>query len=146
MNHPQKSPNKPQQPQQVFYAAEQSFHLGPLPPPDELIKYNQAHPGAADRVIKMAELEQAHRHECDKTALQGELEERKTLIKTSQQGQWLAALVALVLILCGTYTISNSHDWAGATIITTCLVGLVTSFIVGKNRGKKLQTIPDQNR
>lgn len=34
------------------------FHKGPLPLPEDLMKYNQICPGAAERIIKMAENEQ----------------------------------------------------------------------------------------
>lgn len=34
------------------------FHKGPLPLPEDLMKYNQICPGAAQRIIKMAENEQ----------------------------------------------------------------------------------------
>lgn len=34
------------------------FHQGPLPLPEDLMKYNQVCPGAAERIIKMAENEQ----------------------------------------------------------------------------------------
>jgi uncharacterized membrane protein len=39
-----------------------SAYSGPLPPPEALIKYNEASPGAADRIILMAEKEMEHRH------------------------------------------------------------------------------------
>ena len=39
-----------------------SAYSGPLPPPDALIKYNQATPNAAERIISMAEKEMMHRH------------------------------------------------------------------------------------
>ena len=36
---------------------------GPLPDPDDFKKYEETLPGAADRILKMAENEQAKRHE-----------------------------------------------------------------------------------
>jgi uncharacterized membrane protein len=36
--------------------------MGPIPPPGMLAEYNNVIPNGADRVIKMAEKEQAHRH------------------------------------------------------------------------------------
>ena len=35
---------------------------GPLPPPDLLDAYERTMPGLADRIVKMAETEQGHRH------------------------------------------------------------------------------------
>lgn len=37
-------------------------HSGPIPDPDTLERYNQIIPNAANRILEMAEKEQAHRH------------------------------------------------------------------------------------
>ena len=42
--------------------SEQRTFSGPLPHPEDLAKYDQIVPGAADRIIKMAENEMCHRH------------------------------------------------------------------------------------
>lgn len=42
-------------------------YSGPLPSPDQLARYEQIMPGAVDRLIAMAEREQLHRLEIDKT-------------------------------------------------------------------------------
>lgn len=39
---------------------------GPLPPPEALERYNQILPGAAERIIVMAESQHAHRLELEK--------------------------------------------------------------------------------
>jgi uncharacterized membrane protein len=38
---------------------------GPLPPPEVLQNYNQITPGAADRIISMAEKQSQHRQESE---------------------------------------------------------------------------------
>jgi uncharacterized membrane protein len=43
---------------------------GRVPPPSVLERYEQVLPGSADRVLKMAEAEQAHRHAIDSQAAQ----------------------------------------------------------------------------
>lgn len=35
---------------------------GPLPPPEQLLQYEQISPGFADRIVTMAEKEQENRH------------------------------------------------------------------------------------
>lgn len=47
-----------------------SIYSGPLPPPGDLSKYEEALPGAADRIIKMAETEQSVRHKLDTAVLE----------------------------------------------------------------------------
>jgi len=41
-----------------YLLAQSKFHQGPLPAPEDLFRYEQVCPGAADRIIKMAEKEQ----------------------------------------------------------------------------------------
>lgn len=43
-----------------------SQYSGPLPRPEDLIRYNEAVPGAAERIITMAEKEMSHRHETER--------------------------------------------------------------------------------
>lgn len=38
------------------------FYQGPIPPPEVLEKYEKISPGFADRIVKMAEIEQEHRN------------------------------------------------------------------------------------
>ena len=52
--------------QHSIQISEQHHYSGPLPRPDDLAKYDQIVPGAAERIIKMAEAEMLHRHENDK--------------------------------------------------------------------------------
>ena len=42
-----------------------SQYSGPLPRPEDLIRYNEAVPGAAERIITMAEKEMSHRHKAE---------------------------------------------------------------------------------
>lgn len=54
----------------IFQAAvEVSRFSGPLPHPEDLAKYEQVLPGAADRIIRMAEQQAAHRQSLEKAAI-----------------------------------------------------------------------------
>lgn len=68
---------------------------GPLPPPEDLARYDQALPGAAGRILQMAEGNQQHRHVLEKAALQNEIESGK-------RGQTFGAIVAVAGIGGGT--------------------------------------------
>jgi uncharacterized membrane protein len=48
------------------------MHSGPLPPPEDLAGYEAAHPGAAERILAMAERNQAHRHKQENRMVIGE--------------------------------------------------------------------------
>src|SRR6266487_6387560 len=43
----------------------ESIFLGPLPPPEALAKYEEVLPGAADRIITMAEKQVGHRQKLE---------------------------------------------------------------------------------
>lgn len=49
-----------------------SQYSGPLPRPEDLIRYNDAVPGAAERILAMAEREMNHRHESERKILKTE--------------------------------------------------------------------------
>ena len=51
----------PQENKEILLGVSQSkFHQGPLPAPEDLFRYEKICPGAADRIIKMAEKEQKY--------------------------------------------------------------------------------------
>lgn len=53
-------------PQQIVQSVEYS---GPLPPPAVLQRYDQVVPGAAERILRMAEGQSKHRQELEKTVV-----------------------------------------------------------------------------
>jgi len=57
---------------QSLLSVEHVEFSGPLPSPDHLEKYNEILPGAADRIIKMAEKEQENRSKLQLVALRNE--------------------------------------------------------------------------
>ena len=65
----------------------QSFS-GPLPHPDVLRKFNEIVPGAAERIIKMAEEQSAHRKELEKKVVDSD-------IARSKWGQILGFIIAI---------------------------------------------------
>lgn len=53
--------NSPSNKERLLAAS--TFHQGPLPSPESLFRYEQICPGAADRIIEMAEKEQNNIHQ-----------------------------------------------------------------------------------
>ena len=51
-------------------------------------------------------------------------------------GLLAAFLLAAAIIVGGVYLISEGHDWAGASIITVNLVGLVGVFVYRSRDGR----------
>lgn len=73
------------------------FYSGPLPAPSAFGQYDKVLPGAAERILKMAEQEQNHRHEVDNKQLY--MLSRDSLVGIiAGMGLGVCALVAGVLV------------------------------------------------
>jgi uncharacterized membrane protein len=119
--------NPPQSPNTVSVArttAYAEFSSGPIPDPERLARYNEVLPGAANRIITMAENQAAHRQGLEKKVIHSD-NFRATL------GVICGLVITLAALACGSYLIINGHDWAGATIIITDLAVLVGVFVYG---------------
>lgn len=81
---------------QVEITHTQSIELsaGPLPHPDFFQAYENTLPGAADRILAIAETQQQHRHEQQSARLRSD-ESRES------RGQWIAFTVVLTGIIAG---------------------------------------------
>ena len=62
---------------------------GPLPSPDALVRYNDAVPGAAERIISMAEKEMEHRHKREDAIIEQD--------KRAMDKEWALALISTIL-------------------------------------------------
>ncbi len=73
------------------------FFAGPLPAPSAFGQYDKVLPGAAERILRMAEQEQNHRHDIDNKRLS--MDSRDSLIGIcAGLGLGLSALVAGVIV------------------------------------------------
>lgn len=111
-------------------------HQGPLPPARTLAGYEKVLPGAAERVMQMAEKEQAHRHEMQKQHQQKDLElqskaitEQLEINKTGQKYGFHIAIA--VLLLAGLMAIMG-HEAVALTLVGIDVVGLAAVFVVGR--------------
>ncbi|MCY4360934.1 MAG: DUF2335 domain-containing protein [Gammaproteobacteria bacterium] len=111
--------------QQVIQVTEQ--FSGPIPPPDTLEKYNQITPGAAERIIAMAERETGHRHDTEQLIISNEYKEAK-------RGHIFALIICSLGILTGGYIAISGLQWAAMVIGSSVVIGLASTFIIGRNR------------
>jgi uncharacterized membrane protein len=95
---------------------------GPLPPPAALEQFERSAPGAADRILGMAEREEDHRHSQEQAMLQSDAQARS-------RGQWMAFVISLVIILGGIWLIYKGKQWEGLVAVLTPLATLVGIFI-----------------
>src|SRR6478672_8727949 len=94
---------------------------GPLPPPAALEQFERSAPGAADRILGMAEREEDHRHSQEQAMLRSDAQARS-------RGQWMAFLIALVIIVGGIWLIYKGKQWEGLVAVLTPLATLIGVF------------------
>ncbi len=100
----------------------QSTHRGPLPPALEFRRYNTVVPGAADRILIMAENEQKHRHKLESTAI-------GTESKIKIRGQWFAMSALILSLFVVTVFVVLNHPVEGAGFGAAILLGIVAMFL-----------------
>lgn len=109
---------------------QETRHSGPLPSPEMLSHCNEIIPNGAERIMAMAEAQSAHRKELEKMVVTSQT-------KSSERGQWFAAILAILLIGAGTWAFHTEHDGVAGTIFGVTVTGLVTVFLVGKSKQTK---------
>jgi len=99
---------------------------GPLPAPEDLAKFNEVAPGAAERIIKMAEQEGQHAREMEAWAIKG-------MVRLQNVGQACAFVVSVFSISSAYFLAMADHEFVASILVGTTLVALVTAFL---NRNK----------
>jgi uncharacterized membrane protein len=103
---------------------------GPLPPPALLEHYNKVHPGAADRIIRMAEEQGAHRREMEKLELKAD-----NAIQT--RGPILGFILAMTAVLGGIWLVSKGMAVSGLVSLVAAIGAPVGVFVYGKYQQQK---------
>lgn len=103
------------------------FRSGPLPPPEEAAAYESILPGAFDRILSMAEHQAKHRRGQETKMVD-------VAIRVEPRGQWLAFVIALTGILCGTLLVVLDKSLEGLAAMFTALAVLVGVFVQQKRR------------
>jgi uncharacterized membrane protein len=123
----------------AFERHERSFS-GPLPPPELLAEYEKSCPGAADRIISIAEKESEHRRSIEQTLVRSETEQAARDSHEARRGQICALVITLSAIVAGAYTALHGHEIARSIIGVGGIGGIVTSFLVGQARRNQNET------
>jgi uncharacterized membrane protein len=105
--------------------------MGPIPPPGILAGYNNVIPNGADRVIKMAEKEQAHRHAIESTIVGKESFEKRV-------GLVFAFILALSVLGVSSYLlIFTEKSGYGLSVFIIELGGLVWAFLGAREKRQR---------
>ena len=99
---------------------------GPLPPPELLARYNDVVPNGAERIIKMAENQQTHRQDLERTVVHGN-------VQSERRGQWMGLTISVVVLAAGVYLAAIGRQAAGGAIAVADLATLAGVFVYGKH-------------
>lgn len=103
------------------------FSVGPLPHPQLYGEYEHVLPGAADRITKMAEKAQGHRHRQQSTRLDAD-------VSLELRGQWMGFLVVAVALIGGMILIAFDKTLEGATAAVGAIGGVAGLFLWSRRR------------
>lgn len=107
---------------------------GPIPSPASLAEYDALMPGLADRIVKMAEGESAHRRDLEKQLLTARIDDMKDYRAAERTGQHYALAIATLIITLGFIAIFCGHPMSGGILGGSTIVSLVGLFIYGRER------------
>jgi len=106
-------------------------YSGPLPQPEELGKYESILPGAADRIITMAEQEQAQRHNAERTFLELRRLNIQADYARSNRGLYLGAAVALAIVAAGALMAYLGQSAEAVAVVVGTIAGVAGVFVYG---------------
>ncbi len=135
--------NRQQPNKRIIHAQRAEVFSGPIPPPDLLEKYNNIIPNGADRILAMAEQQQAHRQFMEKTVVESD-------VRRSDRGLILGFIVTVLFGAGGIYLVATGHDLNGLVVIFLPLAGLVGTFVYSQKTRKeerlaRSKTISERN-
>jgi uncharacterized membrane protein len=113
--------------------SQQSFS-GPIPPPSLLEGYESILPGAAERILALAESEAQHRRDIERQVTRANIRLAKGEHYQVYLGQVLAFLLALVFIGGGVFLIHGGKSIVGSFFSAAALIAIVAAFL--KKGGK----------
>ena len=105
-------------------------YSGPLPLAKQMGEYENICPGAADRIISMAEKQALHRQRIEEISI-------KANARNSTLGVCFGGLIGVGAIVGGIYIIISGYEVSGYVTMLAPLATLVGVFVYGKESSKK---------
>jgi uncharacterized membrane protein len=103
--------------------------MGPLPPASEFAGYESALPGAADRILTMAEKASAHVHESENAMIQG-------AIKSDARGQYFGFIITLLSLGIFTFLLVYTEKSRWSIVPASFAFGNLVAILIGQWRKK----------
>ncbi|MEJ5188448.1 MAG: DUF2335 domain-containing protein [Breznakiellaceae bacterium] len=113
--------NVPFAQQQQHIVQQQSIYSGPLPPSSELAHYNDIIPGAAERILRMAEEEGNHRRKMEERLVEEQ-------IRASKTGQRFAFILGIGSLTVVTVSITLNQPLASIVPAIIAIISLGVSL------------------
>ncbi|MGB4588049.1 MAG: DUF2335 domain-containing protein [Clostridiaceae bacterium] len=104
---------------------ERSEFSGPLPPPQIFEEYERICPGAADRVLSMAESQSQHRQHIEKAFI-------FSRNRQSMAGTYIAGIVMVSTIIASTVLLLNDKNVQGLLLFLTTAMSILGGSIYGR--------------
>lgn len=103
-----------------------------LPSPAILTEYNQVQPGLAERMVAIAEQEQAHRHQMESQLAQLQAADRQAERTARLRAQIFALSLGITAIVAGSAIAIVGRSVVGCTISCSGIAGFVLVFILSR--------------
>lgn len=118
--------NKKEEVKEALMIIRSEMYSGPIPPPEALARYEEIQPGAADRILKMAEKQQEHRMALETKAIGGQVDQ-------SKRGQIFGFILVFVCIAVAVFfAIYFGMTSFAVTFLCVTMVSVVGLFVTGK--------------
>lgn len=118
-------PDSPTPRDRTVAITETFYYQGPLPPPEVLKKYNEAHPNATAIILHSFEEEGKHRRK-----IQSAIVEQG--IVRARRGQVFAFIIAMTAVAGGVFLLLLEKSIGGLSTIVAGVGVLVTAFLAGR--------------
>ena len=118
--------NKREKVKEALMVMRSEMYSGPIPPPEALARYEEIQPGAADRILTMAEKQQEHRMSLETKAIGGQVDQ-------SKRGQLFGFILVFVCIAVAVFfAVYFGMTAFAVTFLCVTMVSVVGLFVTGK--------------
>ncbi len=113
---------------------QEAKYSGPLPLPDHFRQYEEILPGAAERILCLAERQSTHRRSLEQHVTKGDG-------RRAWGGLFVGAILASGCVGGGIWLVSIGQVWGGVTIATSSVATIAGVFVYGtrSRRGERSQ-------
>ena len=106
------------------------LYSGPIPPASELAKYETILPGAANRILTMAEKQSQHRQKMENTMLNAN-------IKAEKNGQIFGFIIFSIAVIAGFLLVLFGRNVEGLISLIVAVGGIVGLFVYNREEVRK---------